>query len=206
MAAVIGPGWDGTLIHDGWSAYDRFEEAVHQQCVAHVLRRARELEQSQRGRAKEFPRRVITLFQGALQVRDAALAGEVDEARLGREHLRYVNALLDLTGRPRTNEANARLARHLWGHAEQWLMFLIDPSLPATNYRAEQAIRPAVVNRKVWGGNRTEAGAEAQKVTLSVLATCKQQLLSGFRYVRDTLCHGFASLFAQTLTPVPVGR
>jgi hypothetical protein len=64
--------------------------------------------------------------------------------------------------------------------ADYQLMFLIDRSLPATNYRAEQALRPAVVNRKVWGGNRTEAGAEAQKGILSVLGTCKQQLLSGF--------------------------
>jgi transposase len=82
-------------------------------------------------------------------------------------------------------------------------MFLIDPSLPATNY---QALRPAVVNRKVWGGNRTESGAEAQKVILSVLETCKQQLRSGFQHVRDTLCHGFASLFTRTLIPAPAGR
>ncbi len=206
LIAVIGLGWGGTLIHDGWAAYDRFEEAVHQQCVAHVLRRARELEQSQAGRAKQFPRQVIALFRGALQVRDAALAGEVDEAALEREYERYVNALLGLAGRPRANEANAQLARHLYGHGEQWLMFLIDPTLPATNYRAEQAPRPAVVNRKVWGGNRTESGAEAQKVILSVLETCKQQLASGFQYVRDTLCHGFASLFSRTTTPVPAGR
>ena len=206
LVAVIGLGFDGILIHDGWAAYDRFEEAIHQQCVAHVLRRARELEQSQSGRARVLPRQVISLFQGALRVRDAALAGEVDAQELEREHLRHVNALLDLTERPRANEANRLLAQHLWDHGEQWFMFLIDPSLPATNYQAEQAIRPAVVNRKVWGGNRTEPGAEAQKVILSVLETCKQQLLSGFQYVRDTLCHGFASLFGRTATPAPTGR
>ena len=100
-----------------------------------------------------------------------------------------------LTERPRTNEANEALARHLWVHAEQWFQFLMDPSIPATNYRAEQALRPAVVNRKVWGGNRTEAGAEAQGVLSSVLQTCRQQVVAGFEYVRDTLCHGFASLF-----------
>jgi transposase len=206
LAAVIGLGWGGTLVHDGWAAYDRFAEAIHQQCVGHVLRRARELEQSQRGRAKQFPRQVIALLRGALRVRDAALAGEVGEAELQREHQRYVNALLRLTGRPRANEANAQLAQHLWNHGEQWFMFLIDPSLPATNYRAEQGLRPAVVNRKVWGGNRTESGAEAQKAILSVLETCKQQLVSGFQYVRDTLCHGFASLFNRSPTPVTVGR
>lgn len=32
-------------------------------------------------------------------------------------------------------------------------------AIDATNWRAEQAIRPCVVNRKVWGGNRTDGDA-----------------------------------------------
>ena len=43
--------------------------------------------------------------------------------------------------------------------------FLVDPSIPATNHRAEQAEKVPIVNRKVWGGNRTPAGTEAQVVT-----------------------------------------
>jgi hypothetical protein len=53
-----------------------------------------------------------------------------------------------------TYAPNRRLARHISKHAMQWFWFLIDPTIAATNHRAEQAIRPAVVNRKVWGGNR----------------------------------------------------
>jgi transposase len=206
LVTVIGADWDGVMTHDGWAAYDRFQEASHQQCVAHALRRARELEASQAGAARRFPRQVRAVLRGALQVRDAALAGTVDAAALEEAHARYTGELLALTGHPRANAANDTFARHLWGHAEQWLQFLIDPQTPATNYLAEQALRPAVVNRKVWGGNRTEAGAAAQETILSVLQTCKQQLVSAFSYVRDTLCHGFASLFARTPTPTPMGR
>ena len=32
-----------------------------------------------------------------------------------------------------------------------------------------------MVNRKVWGGNRTAAGAQTQQVLVSVLRTCQQQ-------------------------------
>jgi len=148
--------------------------------------------------AKHLPRQVIALFGGALVVRDLYLGGDLTEAELAGAHAWYVDAVQALTERPRANAANERLARHLWVHAEHWFAFLADPSIPATNYRAEQALRPAVVNRKVWGGNRTEAGAEAQGVILSVLRTCKQQVVSVFHYVRDTLCQGFASLFAPT--------
>jgi len=47
--------------------------------------------------------------------------------------------------------------------------------LEATNWRAEQAIRPMVVARKVWGGNRTAIGARTQSVLLSLIQTCRQQ-------------------------------
>jgi len=53
--------------------------------------------------------------------------------------------------------------------------YLKCPGLEATNYRAEQAIRPAAVMRKVWGGNRTLNGAHTQQVLMSVLRSSRQQ-------------------------------
>ena len=47
--------------------------------------------------------------------------------------------------------------------------------MQATNWRAEQAIRPAVVTRKAWGGNRTRVGADTWQVLASVLRTAVQQ-------------------------------
>jgi transposase len=50
-----------------------------------------------------------------------------------------------------------------------------EAGIAATNWRAEQAIRPAVVTRKSRGGNRTRAGADAWQVLTSVLRTATQQ-------------------------------
>lgn len=207
LARVIGWGWDGDLTHDGFAAYDRFDQARHQQCVFHVLHRAHDLEAVQVGRAKAFPRQVITLFQGALEVRDEFHAGRLDAAALAAAHDRYVEELLELTGRPRANAANERLAGHLYGHGEQWLTFLEDPAVPATNHRAEQALKGPIVNRKVWGGNRTAAGAQAQGVLQSTLATCKQQAISFLHFLSDRLC-GIprALLGATTAEPGIAGR
>jgi transposase len=69
----------------------------------------------------------------------------------------------------------ATLARYLWDHFEQWFGFVSDPRVEPTNWKAEQGIRPAVVNRKVWGGNRTATEAKAQGVLMSVLETCRRQ-------------------------------
>lgn len=66
--------------------------------------------------------------------------------------------------------ANRRLASHLLRERNALFTFLYHPGLDATNYRAEQAIRPMVVAHKVWGGNRTENGAHTQSVLVSILS------------------------------------
>jgi transposase len=50
------------------------------------------------------------------------------------------------------------------------------------------------VNRKVWGGNRTDAGAVAQSVLMSVLRTAAQRGMDAVNYVSSTLkaCLGHA--------------
>ena len=65
----------------------------------------------------------------------------------------------------------------IWGALIRTIVFLFlwDPSLDATNWRAEQAIRPAVVVRKVCGGNRTRHGADTQQVLASVVRTARQR-------------------------------
>ncbi len=204
MQRLLGIDWSGTLVHDGWASYDAFEEACHQQCQAHVLRRAHELEETTSGRAKTFPRQVIDLFKASLALRDRFAAQPPNPARRQAAHEDFTQRLLDLTKNPRANPANERLAAHLYGHSEHWFQFLLDPTIPATNYQGEQAMRPAVVNRKVWGGNRTPAGARAQAITMSILQTCKQQAVDAFAYVSQTLSGLLTSLFVPL--PALAGR
>ena len=194
---TIDIGWSGSMTHDGNSSYDRFVDAVHQQCVGHVLRRAHTMAENATGRAKEFPRQVIDLFQGALQSRDQFLAGELKETHIIGVHEACNRQLQELTSRPRMNEANNRLANHLYHHAGEWFMFLVDASIPATNHRAEQALRGPIVNRKVWGGNRTPAGKEAQEVLSSVIATCTKRVQSAVRFIQQGICGFVGSLFRQ---------
>jgi transposase len=200
LQRVLGSDWSGTFVHDGWASYDQFEEACHQQCQAHVLRRAHQLAEAARGRAKSFPRQVIDLLRQSLAVRDRFARRRPSDAIRQKAHEDFTQRLLELTEPQRAQAAHNRLAAHLYGHGEQWFMFLLNPTIPATNYRGEQAIRPAVVNRKVWGGNRTPAGAQAQAILMSVLQTCKQQTLDAFTFVNQSLRGCLASLF----TPLPV--
>ena len=40
---ILGADFDGVLVRDGWAPYRRFDDALHQTCVAHLLRRCQYL-------------------------------------------------------------------------------------------------------------------------------------------------------------------
>jgi transposase len=195
LEKVISINWAGNMTHDGAATYDRFVNAVHQQCVWHVERRAHTMAENATGRATVFPSQVIDLFQGALEARDQYLANQLSHEDLLDIHEDCNQRLADLVSRPRGNEANERLAKHLDNHAGAWFMFLVDPSIPATNCAAEQALKIPIVNRKVWGGNRTPAGVKAQEVDSSVIATCRNRVRSTITYISQALCGFVGSLF-----------
>lgn len=184
----LGADYDATLIHDGWTPYDQFWRAVHQQCLAHLLRRCRELLETAKRGAVRFPRQVRALLQHALALRDRRDAGQISAHGLAVARGRLCRRLERLLAWTRSPRANERFAAHLARHAHQLFTFLDDPAIPATNWPAEQALRPAVVNRKVWGGNRTSAGADAQAITLSFLRTCWQHGLDSLALLAQLFC------------------
>lgn len=183
IEAVLGPDYQGKLVHDGWAPYDCIQWATHQQCLAHILRRCRTLLEIARGPAASFPKAIKALLQRAIGLRDRRDARQISDHGL-RVAIGQIECQLDaLLEWTRDNKANERFAKHLHAHRDQLLAFLRHPGLAATNWRAEQAIRPAVVNRKVWGGNRTHAGARAQETILSVLRTCAQRGIDALAFL-----------------------
>lgn len=171
---VLGLDYVGRMTHDGWTPYDALTRATHQQCLAHLLRRARDLIERLVGRATDFPRAIKQFLQDALALRNRWKAASISPHGLAVARGRLEGRLDDLLARPPTHPVNRRFFNHLVRHRSQILPFLYDDELQATNWRAEQAIRPAVVNRKVFGGNRTPAGAHALEVLASLFATCRQ--------------------------------
>lgn len=180
--------WAGTLIHDGWSVYDHFTKADHQQCLQHLQRRCEGLLEVARGGAARLPRQVLGLIEMAYAVRRDWREGRITGDQRAERGLALSCELEQITSGHFTFDPNRRLAGHIQNHICEWFWFLIDPTIDATNWRAEQAIRPAVLIRKVWGGNRTEDGGQAQSTLCSVLATLKQRAVSAFQWLTRALC------------------
>jgi transposase len=175
-ATLLGADFAGVLVRDGWAPYRRFDHAIHQTCLAHLLRRCRILIRDHRER--RFAPRVQRILQHALAVRDRYQHGGVSAhgVAIARGHLQnQLNVLID---RPGTAHVARRFAAHLATEFPAVFTFLLEPeAIDATNWRAEHALRPAVVARKVCGGNRSDRGAQTHAVLASVLRTIQQRQL-----------------------------
>jgi transposase len=184
-ATVLGADFAGVLVRDGWAPYRQFEQAAHQTCLAHLLRRCRELAADHPRAA--FPPRVEAVLHQALAVRDRRDAGEISAHGATVARGRLFNHLAATLTAPGPLPAMQRFAAHLAIELPAVFGFLFDPTVDATNWRAEQALRPAVVNRKVSGGNRSTHGATTQQILTSVIQTARLRGLDARTVLIDLL-------------------
>lgn len=186
---ILSDAYDGRLVRDGWAPYRSYEHALHQTCLNHLIVRCSELLQTAVAGAARVPNAVKRLLQGALLLRDRRDAEHLTEhgfRSLRGKLIKETEALLSWSP---TNDDNRRLLKHLKNEHDIGALFrfLFEPGLPATNHRAEQAIRPAVVNRKVWGGNRTWNGAHTQEVLTTFFTTARRQTVDAIASIVDLL-------------------
>ncbi len=168
-AHLVAEDYAGTIVRDGWVVYNSYDKATHQTCIAHLLRRCHEMIEDSPAWARGTPRMVRDLLSEALAARD------LDEAGRARAAADIGERFDLLFAQPHPYDANRRLIKHLRHERHALFTFLTAKGVDATNWRGEQAIRPAVVNRKVWGGNRSDAGARTQGRLMTLLRTAQQQ-------------------------------
>ncbi|MGA7415910.1 MAG: IS66 family transposase [Bryobacteraceae bacterium] len=187
-AVILGAEYAGWLIHDGWRVYYKFLKAAHQSCMAHLIRRCRDLAEVATPSAARFPLAVKQLFEEGLALRDRYLEQKISLRGLWTATGRLEAKLDRLLARTYREPGNRRLAKHLRHERPYLFTFLYCPGLvDATNNLAERVMRMLVVIRKNWGGNRTGNGARAQAILTSVLCTARQQDKDVFELLVDLL-------------------
>ena len=199
-ARVLGADFSGVLVRDGWAPYRCFTAARHQTCLAHLLRRAARL-------AADHPHSTWVadakaILHAALTLRDRRDAGQVGSHGVASVAGRLRARLDRLLNTSSTLADVNRFAKHLDTEWDALFTFLDDPAVDATNWRAEQVIRPAVVTRKVCGGNRTRRGADTQQVLASLVATARQRHLELAPLI-DALLRSPQPAVPETLKTLP---
>jgi transposase len=174
---LVDADYPGVIVRDGWAPYRCYSHATHQSCVAHLLRRCHELVEDLPAWARGTPRQAADILHTALAARDLP---DTDRADVIVDLAERVELL---AADPHPHDECRKLVKHLANEADALFTFLARPAVDATNWRAEQAIRPAVVNRKVWGGNRTWRGATTHSRIITVLRTATQQGVDAIDYL-----------------------
>ncbi|MSO22848.1 MAG: hypothetical protein EXQ58_06245 [Acidobacteria bacterium] len=175
-AELLGEDYAGFLHHDGWRPYYRFRQAGHQSCLSHLIHRCHNLLEVASPVAAGFPQTVLQLLHTGLALRDRYRLDQISPHGLAVATGRLEASMDRLLHKSFRSPLNCRLAKHLRHEQPYLFTFLRCPDfLDATNNAAERALRPAVIARKTWGGNRTPAGAQSQQILASLLRTCWQQ-------------------------------
>jgi transposase len=177
---VLGPDFEGVLVVDGWSAYDVLG-CKKGRCLGHIARRCRAgMERQPNGaEAAELEGLLGILARGLdLADRHGQLAQEYYWAEMRQWETDFDNWVLR-DAEPAGEEVR-RLRKHLLGHHDEFLRFLLEPGVPATNNHAERRIRPAVPVLEPGGCNKALLGACVPGILASLMVSLQQQ---GKRFV-----------------------
>lgn len=164
--------YQGVLVSDCLSSYDPPPYRKHK-CIAHhlrAIRRARDRpdtkDPSYLDRWRQFFQTVLTWYR----LQPTLAAEEFEQGRAGLQQTcdHLLAETCRQTGDVAVRNRLAKQRAHLLG-------CLYEPAAEPTNNRAERALRPAVIARKLSCGNRTARGKRTFEILTSLAATWQQR-------------------------------
>jgi hypothetical protein len=163
-----------------------------QKCLSHLMRNLKEVVETKSGRAREFGEGVLNTLKQANQLWRDHRAGKVDGEAFRQQGQEIENQLThQLRHRQLTDPDNQRLLDGIgWQNDRgQVLRFLHNPAVEPTNNRAERALRPAVIARKVSQCSKTQRGADAFAAFTTVIRTIAKKANTSIAQGLHSLLH-----------------
>jgi hypothetical protein len=185
---ILGKGFAGWLMSDGLWVYRDYDQRLH--CLAHLMRKARGLEQSLNRQAQQFGAYTLLLLANLLdQVYQAREGPDPPENLLYQQNLDALNAFRAFCENhwDAEHEKTQALAREFLNDWDAIWAVLDYPWLPLTNNAAEQALRHWVIARRISFGTRTAEGSLAFTLLASVIETCRQRHVSPWPYIAEVV-------------------
>jgi transposase len=174
---LLGPTPTGTVVHDRFVAYQQAARKTglpQQVCWFHLLGDAQELAELYGVEGLQIRDGLRSAYRKARRWRGCGTAEVAQELERALE--------ADLERRTRSSVHCDRFVRNLLRSKPWWFTFVRDPRVEGTNNRAERALRPSVVARKISGGSRSWNGARTFATLTSLIQTLR---LRGQTLVRD---------------------
>jgi transposase len=176
---LLGDQIHGLLVTDAYASYNAIEVEGRQSCLAHLLRKAKEIGEvlaamkSPDAASLRFCRQLTRLLRFACRIK--VPAGKGARAKLTGRMLHVLDRVCG-TKSLSHGKAETLRSRLLPGAREYDEAFaFIRFGGPPTNNHAERALRPLVIFRKVCLGSRSRAGSENVAIFSSLAQTARQQ-------------------------------
>lgn len=183
LKRILGETFKGAIISDFFSAYVKYANVFQQFCLAHLIRDIKFLTTLPDIADQQFGLRLLRQFKRLFyfwHFRHTMPRRHYDRAvAVILKNLRTFASEKQL---PRKSQ---NLANRLDKHWSSYLRFLADPSIAPTNNLAEQTIRTIVIDRKITQGTRSEWGRRWSERIWTVLATCRKQKRSSWKFIQD---------------------
>ncbi len=181
LEEVLTRRFKGIIVCDGWKPYAGFTKRL-QRCWAHLLRVSKDL-------AEKFEE-AIPLHE-ALKGLYESLTDALDddpppEVRVDLWN-RAQEALRHWIGKEYSIQKVRKFIGKISNGFEYWFTFIIHPGVEPTNNRAERALRPMVVLRKILGTLRNRKGTSIHERLMTALATWGQNELDKLQMLRARL-------------------
>jgi len=171
--------WAGILVSDNYRAYTWWDHP-RQTCLAHYIRRAKDLAERKDESINIFGQRVLTELR--MLCHWAKAPPTLDE------ELAFYKRFTDLVFEPLDRKDDAgKFARLLFKEIYSLGVFLDEKDVEPTNNRAERALRFGVLWRKRSKGTQSEKGNRWVERILSLKQTCRIRSMASFPILAEAI-------------------
>jgi len=212
VEAILGD-FRGTLVSDGYEAYERFEgkrrQVTHALCWAHARRQFVKAEDVEPQRVEKALESIGALYEVEREIRERRLMGEAKLALRAQQSKPVAAELFAWLKEELAHHAQlptnpfTKAARYTLERKAGLEVFLTDPEVPLDTNHLARALRPIPMGRKAWLFYWTELGAEGVGQIQSLISTCVLHGVDPYTYLVDVLqridTHPFAQV--EQLTP-----
>jgi transposase len=180
LEEVLGIEWEGVIVCDGWRAYRRLEKATLQRCWSHLIREAKDQEDTVAGR--HLYQKLVLMFKEI----KAFKKSESDDDMRQVKHDELMAELKKLTAYYRRYPYLSKLLTYIENGGSEWFTCILRENVEPTNNFAEQSLREMVILRNIIGAIRSENVSKYEN-TCSLFATWKLKKEDAFANLKKII-------------------
>ncbi len=192
-AHIFGDRFQGVLNTDGYAAYNAVNAFKRQSCLAHLIRKAKDIiaqiqqMENQDKKAVKFCNSIIDLFKDACK-----LNKQIKTYPNSYKEQFYTRLNIICRKKLKHKDTEAFRIRLLDPRREydRLFTFMDYPVVEPTNNQAEQSLRNLVIFRKICFGTRSKDGSHSHSVLPSLLLTARRQGVHPLKFFNTLFSSG----------------